>query len=59
MTFRSELIDKLLKDHENTEDLIVQGRIFKQLTKSLIERYLNAEMDTHLGEETKNRSKGK
>ncbi len=65
MTFRPELIDELLKDYKNPTDLMGEGGIFKQLTKALIERCLNAEMDTHLEEqqieepEAKNRRNGK
>jgi putative transposase len=64
MTFRPELINELLKDYKNPEDLMGEGGIFKQLTKALIERCLNAEMDTHLEEqqieepEAKNRRNG-
>jgi putative transposase len=51
MTFRPELIDELLKEYRNPEDLMGEGGIFKQLTKALIERCLNAELETHLCEE--------
>ncbi len=51
MTFRPELIDELLKGYRNTEDLMGEDGIFKQLTKALIERCLSAELDTHLAEE--------
>ncbi|WP_287129274.1 IS256 family transposase [Candidatus Cyanaurora vandensis] len=66
MTFRPELIDELLKDYRNPEDLMGEGGIFKQLTKAMIERCLNAELHTHLEEQrqapapvtAKNRRKG-
>jgi putative transposase len=48
MTFRSELIDELLKDYSSPEDLMGEGGIFKQLTKALVERCLSAELDHHL-----------
>jgi len=51
MTFRPELIDELLKDYHQPEDLMGEGGIFKQLSKALIERCLNAEIETHLEEE--------
>jgi transposase-like protein len=51
MTFRPELIDELLKEYRQPEDLMGEGGIFKQLTKALVERCLNAELDTHLAEE--------
>jgi putative transposase len=50
MTFRPELIDKLLKDYRNPADLMGEGGIFKQLRKALIERCLSAELETHLDE---------
>jgi putative transposase len=48
MTLRPELLDELLKEYKNPEDLLGEGGILKQLTKALIERCLNAELDTHL-----------
>jgi putative transposase len=51
MTFRPELIDELLKDYRNPSDLMGESGIFKQLSKALIERCLNAELETHLEEE--------
>ena len=50
MPLRPELIDELLQDYKNPEDLIGQEGILKQLTKALIERCLNAEINTHLQE---------
>lgn len=54
MTLRPELLDELLKDYKNPEDLLGEGGILKQLTKALIERCLNAELETHLQEEKAN-----
>jgi putative transposase len=54
MTLRPELLDELLKEYKNPEDLLGEGGILKQLTKALIERCLNAELDTHLQEEKAN-----
>jgi putative transposase len=51
MNFRPELIDELLKDYRNPSDLMGEGGVFKQLSKALIERCLNAEIETHLEEE--------
>lgn len=48
MTFRPELLDELLKNYTNPEDLLGEGGILKQLTKALVERCLDAEMDEHL-----------
>ncbi len=35
MTFRPELIDELLHGYKDPSDLMGEGGIFKQLTKSL------------------------
>jgi putative transposase len=51
MTFQPELLDELLKGYQNPEDLLGEGGILKQLTKALVERCLQAEMDTHLEEQ--------
>lgn len=66
MTFRPELLDELLKSYQNPEDLLGEGGILKQLTKALVERCLDAEMDEHLetersqpsAEKPKNRRNG-
>jgi putative transposase len=54
MTLRPELLDELLQEYKNPEDLLGEVGILKQLTKALIERCLNAELDTHLQEERAN-----
>jgi putative transposase len=51
MTFRPELLDELLQGYDNPEDLLGEGGILKQLTKALVERCLQAEMDTYLEEQ--------
>jgi len=51
MTFRPELLDELLQGYDNPQDLLGEGGILKQLTKALVERCLQAEMDTHLEEQ--------
>ncbi len=51
MTFRPELIDELLKDYQCPDDLMGEGGIFRQLTKTLVECCLSAELDHHLTEE--------
>jgi len=48
MTIRPELLDELLKDYAQPEDLTGENGLLKQLTKALVERALNAEMDVHL-----------
>jgi len=49
MTIRKELIDELLKDWHNPQEMLGEQGLLKQLTKALVERCLEAEMDTHLG----------
>jgi len=46
---RAELIDGLLSDYKNPEDLLGENGILKQLTKAVVERALEAEMEHHLG----------
>jgi putative transposase len=49
MTIRRELIDELLKEYPNPQDILAEDGLFKQLTKAVIERCLETELDTHLG----------
>jgi putative transposase len=49
MTIRPELLDELLKDYQTPQDLFGENGIIKQLTKGMIERGLQAEMQDHLG----------
>jgi putative transposase len=49
MTIRPELIDELLKGHTSPQDILGEGGLLKQLTKAVVERCLEAELDTHLG----------
>jgi putative transposase len=44
-----DLIDSLLSDYKKPEDLIGEHGLLKQLTKVLVERALEAEMEAHLG----------
>ena len=59
MTFRPELLDELLKEYKNPEDLMGEGGILKELTKALVERCLNAEIDTQLQEQEEGRPKNR
>lgn len=45
----TDLIDSLLSGYKKPEDLIGENGLIKQLTKALIERVLNAEMEAYLG----------
>ena len=45
----AELIDSLLSGYKKPEDLIGENGLLKQLTKALVERALQAEMEVHLG----------
>ncbi len=49
MTIRRELIDELLKDYPTPQDILAEDGLLKQLTKAVIERCLETELDTHLG----------
>lgn len=51
MTIRKEILDELLKDYDGTDPqtILGEGGLLKQLTKAVIERALEAEMETHLG----------
>jgi putative transposase len=44
-----DLIASLLADYKKPEDLIGENGLLKQLTKVLVERALEAEMEAHLG----------
>src|SRR5215469_9052588 len=48
MTIRRELIDELLKEYPNPQDVLAEDGLLKQLTKAVIERCLETELDTHL-----------
>jgi len=48
-TLSGELLDELLSDYKKPEDLIGENGLLKQLTKALVERALEAEMEHHLG----------
>lgn len=45
----ADLIDNLLSGYKKPEDLIGENGLLKQLTKALVERALDAEMEAHLG----------
>ena len=49
MSIRRELIDELLADYPNQQDILGEGGLLKQLTKAVIERCLETELDVHLG----------
>jgi putative transposase len=49
MPIRRELIDELLKEAENPQDILGEDGLLKELSKAMIERALQAELDTHLG----------
>jgi putative transposase len=45
----AELIDSLMSGYQKPEDLIGEHGLLKQITKAVIERALQAEMEIHLG----------
>ena len=49
MTIRRELIDELLTEYETPQDILGEGGLLKELTKAVIERCLETELETHLG----------
>src|SRR5512146_1000846 len=49
MTVSKEVLDGLLADYKKPEDLIGENGLLKQITKALVERALEAEMEAHLG----------
>ena len=49
MTIRRELIDELLNDYATPQDILGEGGLLKELTKAVVERCLETELDTHLG----------
>jgi len=54
MSIRVELLDELLKGYKTPEDLIGEGGILKELTKALVERCLNAEIDHQMAQSRAN-----
>jgi transposase-like protein len=48
MTIRRELLDELLKDYQTPQDVLGEGGLLKELTKAVLERCLETELDTHL-----------
>ena len=48
MTIRPELIDELLKECSDPREVLAEGGLIKQLTKAIIERCLETELDAHL-----------
>ena len=49
MTIRPELIDELLQECADPREVLAEGGLIKQLTKAIIERCLETELDVHLG----------
>ena len=45
----ADLIDQLMAGYQKPEDLIGEHGLLKQLTKAVVERALQAEMESHLG----------
>src|SRR5215203_2084674 len=49
MAIDPKLVDQLLADYKKPEQIIGENGLLKQLTKVLLERAMNAELDDHLG----------
>jgi putative transposase len=56
MTISANLIEKILAECDNPQEILKEDGFLKQLTKALVERCLEAEMDDHLGYEKHQRS---
>ncbi len=48
---QDKLLDELLKDCQTPEEILGKNGLLKQLTKRLVERVLEGELDAHLGYE--------
>ena len=46
---QDELLDDLLKDYKTPQDILGENGLIKQLTKRIVERALEGEMNEHLG----------
>jgi putative transposase len=59
-TKKRDLLDELIREHlaegKHPRELLEEGGLLKQLTKQLVQKCLEAEMDTHLGYEKSERS---
>lgn len=51
MSIEVDLIDKLLADCKGPEDIVGVNGLLKRLTKTIVERAMNAELTEHLGYE--------
>ena len=51
MNISKELLDELLQECKTPPDLFGERGILKQLTTASVERALEAELSTHLGDE--------
>ena len=60
MTETTDILDKLIKEHlaqgKHPKELLAKDGLLGQLTKALVERCLEAEMDDHLGYEKDERA---
>jgi transposase-like protein len=51
MAFTKEVLDEILRDYHGPDDFYGSSGIMKQLTKTLVERTMEAELTEHLGYE--------
>src|SRR5918993_1213834 len=49
MSIDPKLVDQLLGDYKKPEQIVGENGLLKQLTKALLERAMNAELNDHLG----------
>ena len=49
MSMDPKLVDQLLGDYKKPDQIVGENGLLKQLTKALLERAMNAELNEHLG----------
>lgn len=58
MSKQNDLIDELLKEYRSPEEILGKDGLIKQLTKAVLERALEAELEHHLAQERESESDG-
>ena len=58
MSKQNDLIDELLKEYRSPEEILGKDGLIRQLTKAVLERALEAELEHHLAQERESESDG-